>query len=67
MKEYPIIPIRMVKEEGNYVNRTELPQAEEYDGQHIGVGYPKAHNMYKGAWNPKRQQMVWSFVMHVNI
>lgn len=67
MRDYAIIQTRMVKEDGNFVNRTEMPSGQEYDGQYLGVGYPKVHNLYRGAWNPKRQQMVWTFVMLVDL
>jgi len=67
MKDYPIIHKKMVKEDGNYVNRTEFPQDHELAGTYLGVGFPKIHNLYKGAWNPKQKQMIWSFVMLVDI
>lgn len=65
MQNYEVIPRKIEVKDGVAVNVTDMPQDKEMDGQMIGVGSPKIHNLYKGAWNPKREQMVWSFVMLV--
>lgn len=67
MQNYEIIPKQMALVGDSYENVTKMPEGEEYNGVFIGVGFPKIHNLYRGAWNPKRKQMVWSFVMLVNI
>ncbi len=61
--EYEIIPIKMVKVGSNYVNKTELPETEDYDGVYIGVGHKKIHNIYKGSWNNRHGKLSWSYLM----